>query len=359
MPSQETLTLGSTSVSATVKQILSLYSPKTPKWGDIADLADALHFSNLVQNTIADYFVKSGVSKRFAYEVIEGAARVNYGQNIDQIHALGGAISMAATGSKGIEGGNFQIFEQFLKHSGANVHLKTEVNSISEITSPSRQWVVKTSSGTINYQAVILAAPFHSSGITLPSSLSSSIPEQPYVRLHVTLLATTSPSPDPAYFGLSPGSVLPNMTLTTYEGVRKGRKEPEFSSLSYHGLIRDGEWAVKIFSRERLSDEWLNKVFLDQVGWVYRKEWDAYPKLIPTSTFPPVRLDRAFYYVNAFEPFISTMETETIASRNVVDLLLKEEFGSSICGSPLSATDLPEDHNATSSDKEFVYGWDC
>lgn len=51
------------------------------------------------------------------------------------------------------------------------------------------------------------------------------------------------------------------------------------------------------------------------------------------------------------------METETIASRNVVDLLLNEDFGSSICGSRISG---PEDGRRTLNDNEdFVLGWDC
>jgi len=52
--------------------------------------------------------------------------------------------------------------------------------------------------------------------------------------------------------------------------------------------------------------------------------------------------------------FISTMETETISSRNVVDLLLKEKFESSICKSLAS-----ENATQPTSEKEFVYGWDC
>lgn len=47
--------------------------------------------------------------------------------------------------------------------------------------------------------------------------------------------------------------------------------------------------------------------------------------------------------------FISCMETEILASRNVVDLLLQEKFNSSIC--PLDEEkETPEG---------FVYGWDC
>ena len=33
-------------------------------------------------------------------------------------------------------------------------------------------------------------------------------------------------------------------------------------------------------------------------------QWAAYPNLSPTTQFPPVKLGRGFYYVNAFEPFV-------------------------------------------------------
>lgn len=55
------------------------------------------------------------------------------------------------------------------------------------------------------------------------------------------------------------------------------------------------------------------------------------------------------------------METETIASRNVVDLLLHEEFGSGICGSLISGSDVGVLENATRvlENSNFVLGWDC
>ena len=53
--------------------------------------------------------------------------------------------------------------------------------------------------------------------------------------------------------------------------------------------------------------------------------------------------------------FISTMETETIASRNVVDLLLHDEYNAGIC--PASAAD--EDSAVEKHDEKFVLGWDC
>jgi prenylcysteine oxidase / farnesylcysteine lyase len=108
-----------------------------------------------------------------------------------------------------------------------------------------------------------------------------------------------------------------------------------FNSLSYQRPIRtlevDGreveEYVVKIFSEEPVEDAWLEQIFEGKVGWVLKHEvcnrstrylhgalvvdtgrlimqWDAYPILAPTATFPPVKLDNGFYYVNAFEPCV-------------------------------------------------------
>ncbi|KAL0066558.1 hypothetical protein AAF712_006361 [Marasmius tenuissimus] len=340
-------------VKTMINDYLSLYSSDTPKWDDIASLAKTLGFLDMTGSTAADYFQSNGVSAQFVNEVIEAATRVNYGQNVDKIHGLEGAVSLAPDGAAQVKGGNFQIFEKFLNYSHAKVYLDTTVTSI---VPKSSSWVVNSDKGSKQYKGVIFAAPLHQTGIELPSSIVSQVPEQPYVHLHVTLLSTTSPTVNPEYLSLPPGTKVPATLLTTYQGAREGGKVPEFNSLSYHGKLSDNEWSVKIFSEERISDQWLNKTFNDQVGWVYRKEWDAYPQLPPTTRFPPVKLDNAFYYVNAFEPFISTMETETIASRNIVDLLLNELFKSSICGPRLSA---PGGDDKKKAKDDFVYGWDC
>lgn len=135
------------------------------------------------------------------------------------------------------------------------------------------------------YRAVIIAAPFHSTSMHLThlsDVLTSKIPPQPYVHLHVTLLSTGAPAPSAEYFGLKPGSKVPTSVLTTWESVRRqDAAKPEFNSLTYHGKIktRDGEnqgkgpeeWVVKIFSKERLEDVWLKEVFDGEIGWVYRK----------------------------------------------------------------------------------------
>lgn len=154
-------------------------------------------------------------------------------------------------------------------------------------------WTIRTSaSNEVKvYNDVIIAAPFHSTGISVetasgtfsPDTLPYIPPPQPYVHLHVTLLTTTSPQPSPEYFGLKSGAKVPDAILTTYEGVRNGGKEPEFNSLTYHGPIAPGreEYVVKIFSKEALPDEWLSKVFNGKVGWVFRKEVSLHLLIFP------------------------------------------------------------------------------
>jgi prenylcysteine oxidase/farnesylcysteine lyase len=65
-----------------------------------------------------------------------------------------------------------------------------------------------------------------------------------------------------------------------------------------------------------------------------------------------MRLGEGLYYVNALEPVLSTMETETLAARNAVAMLLADKFSASICPPGFQS-------NQTAQNMPFVYGWDC
>ncbi|CAF1436974.1 unnamed protein product [Rotaria magnacalcarata] len=95
-----------------------------------------------------------------------------------------------------------------------------------------------------------------------------------------------------------------------------------FSKLLYPRKER----LVKLFSPIYLYDFKLTKIVDDKanIGWVYRKMWHAYPKAPPSNntSFPLINPDERFYYANAFESYISTMETECLAAHNLIRLLL-------------------------------------
>jgi len=391
-------------VKEMITHFLTLYTPAigTTPWTNLTTLASGMGWTDLVSSTTMDYLDAQGINGRFTREIVEGATRVNYGQNTDAIHALEGFCSLAADKASQVAGGNWQIFEQFVKRSNATLYLNTTVISITQKSED--KYILHTTStstsqdSTRAYRAVILAAPFHSTGLrihTLSPSALPVIPPQPYVHLHVTLISTPNPHARTRYFGLKPDGYVPGMVLTTWERARAGEEDalPEFNSLSYHGKVRmryeeEGtdvketgkkisgrgpaanltelgvgeakgrdesgeEWLSKVFSDHRLDDSWLRKAY-GKLGWVHRKEWDAYPVLPPATDFPPIKLAKGLYYVNAFEPFISTMETETLSARNVVELLMQEEFEASIC-----KTDPSSNSTVVDEKEDFVYGWDC
>jgi prenylcysteine oxidase / farnesylcysteine lyase len=255
---------------------LSLYSTIT-QWNSVEQVSAALNFTEIVAQDAATHLANQGVGDTYAFEVVESSTRVNYGQDLDKIHGLGGLVSMAANGAKQIKGGNFQIFENFVRESKASVHLNTRVTGLQSKSAGRWSLSSKQTNGeqpTVvdEYNAVILAAPFDTLGISLPSNLEPVIPT-PYVHLHVTLLTTTSPTANPVYFNQDPGRAVPAFILTTAQGIRAGGPAPEFNSISYGHWIAEGgdERVVKIFSEKRIEDEWLSNVF-GNVGWVHRKE---------------------------------------------------------------------------------------
>ena len=244
---------------------------------------------------------------------------------------------------------------------------------------------MRSANGSIDYRNAVLAAPIHTSQISLPESLTIQVPERPHESIYTTVLATNASHPDPTYFGMKPDAWVPRTILTT---TRKDGEEPEFLSLRYHSIIRPGEheeYVVKILSEEKLSDESLERLFgPESVKWVHTHEvrhphlpfgltgltivlvqWKT-PVLTPTTTFPPIKLDKGFYYVNAFDSIISTLESSIVAGRNVADLLLREDFSSGVCVKPTSEPHVDADQEVLdvpalpqTPESEFVYGWDC
>ncbi|KAG8910746.1 hypothetical protein FRC01_006155 [Tulasnella sp. 417] len=370
-----------------IDRVLTMYTPTLPSWASIPGLLKDLGFSDYTAQSGFDVFTSQGVSQKFAQEMIEAATRVNYAQDITTIHGVGAGVCMVASGAAQVSGGNHRIFEEFVNRSGAKLHLNTTVSDLQKSLSASTGKQVWTLSGDSNipsasYDHVILAAPLAFSGITLQDS-HVPFPKVDYVRLHVTLVSTTSSSARPERFGLQPGTHVGKFILTTENRGDKGQagsstavcdtqtsdtvvgagckqnleSKPDFNSISLHQTFeRNGrkEYIWKVFSMDRKNDEWLEDVFGEgTVGWAYRKVWYSYPILHPAKAFPPVKADEGLWYVNSMEPFISTMETETLSSRNIVDNLLRESFGHGICPSN------SPDRWGYKVEDEKIYGWDC
>jgi prenylcysteine oxidase/farnesylcysteine lyase len=119
-----------TIVQKMLGEFISLYTAETPSWDSIESLVSALNWTELVSQPASTYFSARGVSDNLINEIIDAATRVNYGQNVDELHALEGACSLAASGASQIEGGNWRIFDRFLSESGAKVFTNSTVSPI-------------------------------------------------------------------------------------------------------------------------------------------------------------------------------------------------------------------------------------
>jgi prenylcysteine oxidase/farnesylcysteine lyase len=99
---------------------------------------------------------------------------------------------------------------------------------------------------------------------------------------------------------------VPNTILTSSSDT-----DPGFQSITWHGETYpgSGEYTVKIFSMAALDDEFVNRLIGEEPSWLYRKEWDSYPKLGPISAFAPVQPMKGFHYLGAMEPWVSTLVT--------------------------------------------------
>ncbi|GAA6009828.1 hypothetical protein JCM11491_000830 [Sporobolomyces phaffii] len=341
-------------VKTTVESFTSLYSreyvssPSFP-FTSLLNFSASLDLLSPAALSGSEYFASQSVSPLFTSELISAATQVNYGTPIDEIHGLGGLVSLAANGAVSVKGGNRQIFEQFVVNSEANLRLGTKVKEIVKLDkldgSERSKWVVKTESGDDGgvYDAVILAAPFHQASISIPQLPSHSVPPpQTYVNLHVTILLTNASAPLASYFGLSPKSTAPNSIFSTF--TTPSTSKPNFNSLNYLkplpasiGLDFDPLGAtvhvVKLFSAATLSTVELDGIFgRGNVLKTIEHVWQSYPRLDPVRSerdLAKVRLevDGGLYYVNGMERVISTMETETVSAYNVVSLLMKDFFG--------------------------------
>ena len=168
--------------------------------------------------------------------------------------------------------------------------------------------------GAEHFDIVIIAMPLEVAEVAFQNI---ALPEtaqimRAYQVTHVTLVLGHL---NPTYFGAKTLEDVPSLILT--------REDPAipFSSINVVGQEEhQGRKIYKLFSREQTSEDLLSALFIER-DQTERWFWRAYPVLKPMSTWPPFQLSSGLYYVNAMESAISGMETEVIASRNVVNLL--------------------------------------
>ncbi|KAF9149060.1 hypothetical protein BG015_009161 [Linnemannia schmuckeri] len=353
-------------LKSTVDNLLHFYtSPES--YTSIHEFSTAHNLHTEASILTHEYLESKGINKQYAQEVVEVATRVNYGSNLDGIHALGALVTMAANDAQQIEGGNFQIFEGMVAKSGAEVRLETKIARVRRLEPQSEgeepQFEVTTTTGQKQiFDYIVLAAPIDSTNIDFDISLPPQ-PKVDYRTIHATFVRGNV---NPSYF-YTPTSPVRSSTPSAKDfpsHILSTNARAEFTSLSIQARLSNGETITKIFSPKELSKDLLDRLYSNRT-WVKHKEWKAYPKLRPIplqkeengaepevvvegedgsgqtvfekkhaqkkqgldaqkktlDAWGQVEVVPGVFYVNSFEPLISTMETETIAGKNIARLL--------------------------------------
>lgn len=170
-------------------------------------------------------------------------------------------VSVAAEGASSVVGGNRQIFESFAKHSYATIKLNHKVLSLAQLDGEPSTWELTSTSAqdlqSKMYDIVVLAAPYHQTGISIVTSSPLHIPDQPYSHLHVTLVMTNATAPRSCYFNPTWAckDAAPTTVLSTFAPFEAGLSpEPRLNSLNYLRELDECKYAVKSASFPLLYD---------------------------------------------------------------------------------------------------------
>lgn len=214
---------------------------------------------------------------------------------------------MAYQNWNGIEG-NARIFESFLDQSKAKVFLNTPIEAIQfKQVNTTVQYTLFSGSKTFSeFDAVVIALPLSVwSDIQLPITEDQQrlIKSIQYHTMYVTYVQ-----------GHLNETIFPGSPTTVVSIKNTSDPLISISLVSTWESMR----LYKVFSIQSLSSNQLSTYF-STIDAVRTRTWQAYPIMNPIhSPLPPVQLTHGLYYLNGMESVLSTMETQTLSSLNLI-----------------------------------------
>ncbi|KAL2915004.1 hypothetical protein HK105_205548 [Polyrhizophydium stewartii] len=296
---------------------------RNERFEDVVDLVNELGVRESVETRADQYMADRKISSAFIQDIFGGITRNTYLQDTDSIRAFGGLIALFSGVDEmyTVKGGNYKVFEGML--AGSDVRLASRVDVVAKTKTPEGkpEFHIELSNGEKHtFDMVVLAAPLPASSIDFRGINLQNFPIFKYVRLYVTVVVGEL---NPAFFGLQRREEIPITLLTS----SPSHESVPFNCMSILRAIDETRVVTKMFSRLPLSEKQLDAMFVSR-SQTARHAWErpgSYPLLPPVddqSWSLKVVVDTdGLYYANSFEGFISTMETETIAGRNVAGLV--------------------------------------
>jgi prenylcysteine oxidase / farnesylcysteine lyase len=275
----------------------------------------------LTQQSFASSLADS-LSPLLSSELVSAITRVNYGQDVDEMSGLAGAVSIAGSGGGlwSVEGGNVQLVEGLLARANATtiVNLNARVERVRRAGRGDAGFVLQivSSDGSDNFDAacdaVVIATSFEMAGLTVDADIVHPplwIVGRSFQRTIATFIRGRL---RPSYFGLADGEGTPTLVVTT------AHAPTPFTSIG-----RIGDFA-KVFSKELLTAEILADIFEDGAEVVQTFDWLAYPKFQAMGEkFARFQMADGIFYTSTIESAASAMEMSAISGRAVAALVTR------------------------------------
>ncbi|ORX96453.1 FAD/NAD(P)-binding domain-containing protein [Basidiobolus meristosporus CBS 931.73] len=305
-------------ISSMLSRFLRVYDHDL-MWTSVNGLFKSLGLDDMLGVTGYDYFIQQGLNETFVKEHLDFATRSNYARGITEIHALAASIATipvaGACTTHSITSGNAGLSKELAARSRSKVLLKRRVKAIFRRRG---KYVVVPSKGKPQaFDYLVIATPIHLSGLSFAPNIQ--YPSVNYTQVQVTHVTGRV---KPAYFNVADGLLPTDISVTSPPGAklpfnslyRLANYQPEKGIYMYH-LQTTGS----------LQPATLTHLFESLKKEVVQVTWNAYPTMTTTGVQQefPVELSPGLYYLNTMEPFISTMETETLSARNIARLIGK------------------------------------
>ena len=335
-----------------VGTFLKMYDEPYFPFRSLSQVAFDLSLTSVTSMPGDVYLAEHGIKRPFSTDIIQASTRVNYAQNLREIHGLETMVCLATDGAMAVRGGNWQIFDGMLRTSGAHLIRNSGVSGIARLDDGT--YLVRSLFGeehkSDSYDTVVIAAPLQFADIKLEPTPQYLPDEISYVELHVTLFSSPHKL-SPRAFNLRPDSTVPEVILTTLpDGAELGGNNSTPSGFFSISTLRTvlnpsttpsrKEYLYKVFSAQSLNSKFLSRLLgfsdphsaiaaipKEHIGWSYTKVWKSYPYLPPRVTFDDPQLDTNLWYTSGIESFISTMETSSLMGMNVAKLIMSDWIG--------------------------------
>ena len=290
-------------------------------------------FYHLTQISADEHFLKElGWGSKMVNELVSGICRNIYSQNISDITAMVGAVSIAGAEAENlytIVGGNFQVPMKALETSAVEVH-NAHVTKVSRVVTPD-----KTSpSFVLNYtedevvgqseywDAVIVACPLETSDIEFVGFDTDNWSSIKKLKFHRTVANLVHGKLNPKFFGAGEHKALPQVILTTQ------MKNPPVDFQTIHvqypvslnaqeAATIDTAQVYRVASSEPLTEDQLNLIFSEYTDHTVVDWTNAYPEYNVPENLGSFVLSDGVYYVNCIEHISSAMEMSCIGAKNV------------------------------------------